>query len=99
VSNPSTITSSTPSPWTLPLRRLRRALAKENMKDLLGTLGLVSVLTVLIWVWAERELVVKDKPLTPFTLEIRSAQMDRIVTVVAGGGFGNISCDLSCHAR
>jgi len=55
-----------PTRWSQPLRRFRRAFARENLKDLFGTLGLVAFFSVLIWVWAEREQVVQEKQMPTF---------------------------------
>ncbi|MFT3786138.1 MAG: hypothetical protein QM770_08230 [Tepidisphaeraceae bacterium] len=44
-----------------PRSRLRRFFAAEHLRDLGGTLAIVIPLTVLIWIWAEREQVKTER--------------------------------------
>ena len=74
--------NTTTTTWHSSIRRVRRWLARQNLKDLLGTLALVVFLTVLIWVWAEREQIVGEKRMPPFALVLESDTQDRVITAI-----------------
>jgi hypothetical protein len=65
------------------LRRVRYWFSPENLKEFAGTLALVVPLTVLIWIWAEREQSKDDE--LQFTVDVRARNPNKIVTLAGNG--------------
>lgn len=86
-SDPQTLTSSarrraraTPA-W---IRSVRYAFSAENVREFITTLALVVPLTVLIWVWAEREQTAEYKPI--LTLNVHALNPSRAMSIVDANG-------------
>lgn len=78
-------------------RRLRYALTRENLREFATTMGLVVPLTVLIWIWAEREQTLERE--VTLSVDVRSRNPATVVQLVRGdrpdGGAANVSVKLS----
>lgn len=59
-------------------RWLRGAMTRENFTSMLKTLAWVVPLTVLIWIWAEREQVTRE-PGVPIPIDVTSGDPARVV--------------------
>lgn len=74
-----------PNPWTAMAmhwwRAIRNWFHKEQLVNFAKTMTLVGPLTVLIWVYAEREQFLKEEGV-PFPIEVRSNDPNRIVRLL-----------------
>lgn len=78
------------------VRRLRYWFSRENLREFVTTLGLVVPLTVLIWIWAEREQTLEGD--VQLTVDVRSRNPGTVVSLVRGddrGGPASVSVKVS----
>ena len=68
------------------IKNLRYAFSPENLREFVTTLALVVPLTVLIWVWAEREQTAEYKPI--LTLGVHALNPSRSMSIVDATGDG-----------
>ena len=64
--------------------RVREFFRRDNLRDFLSTMALVAPLTVLVWVWAEREQAVEVPDKKPFAIAVRATNITRPVTIAPG---------------
>src|SRR4051794_6151569 len=73
---------------TTPLSRsrakVREFMRPDNLREFLSTLALVAPLTVLVWVWAEREQAVEVPDKKPFAIAVRASNPTRTVSLAPG---------------
>ena len=63
-------------------RRVRQFLQPDNLKEFGTTMALVAPLTVLIWVWAEREQISIEPTKLPLAIDVQSADPGHTMSVV-----------------
>ena len=64
------------------VRRMRYSFSREKLREFATTLGLVVPLTVLIWIWAEREQTLERD--VQVTVDVRSRNPGTVVSLVRG---------------
>jgi hypothetical protein len=65
-------------------RQSRNYLTLERLREFGTTMALVVPLTLLIWVWAEREQTVQSVEMQ-FIIDVRSVDPTKVMTIVRGG--------------
>jgi hypothetical protein len=71
-----------PSRITSARRWLRNVLTQEKVSDALKTLAWVAPLTLLIWVYAEREQIYRTPDPFPIPIEVKSADPTQVVALL-----------------
>ena len=83
-----------PSAFAAWRRRFRQRFPNERLRELGTTLALVAPLTVLIWVWAEREEIPTSPEHKQFYVTLRSSDPGKMLSITDAPG-GRISVDLT----